>query len=492
MSRTKGSSAQPGPQRWRQQPEQDANAYHGGQYSDPPTLQSGATHFPQHAFRHLSDRTGQATQARPAHTQQFQRPLAAQPGAGGHDRLTQRLQQGDPRAGWPTQQDPSGYDLAHYAPDQPAHIRGGQDPYAQDAYVDAAAEGWTGGGWNGATQGYVDPALGDHHYEADSHAQDYGYDVEEEDPAPRRGPRAYIVVSALVGAIAAGGGLAYAYKSLGNGASDGTTPVVRAERAPVKAKPSDPGGKEIAHTDKKFINRLNDEKSSPSRFDAAAAALSTSGNSSTENDGGPRKVTTLVVNRDGSMMAPNPSVALPQGGGSPIASGSVPGMVIDGLNAPQRPQLRGSSAPTENQAQNQAQSQSAPVKPQIIARATPAPEPQQPEAKKPAQREEAPVAARPPAKAVTIAAPAATNTGYVPVLSSQKTRMDALKAFADMQQKYTDVLQNRTPDVREVDLGERGVWHRLVVGPPASREAASSVCTQLKAHGYSGCWVVAY
>jgi cell division septation protein DedD len=80
----------------------------------------------------------------------------------------------------------------------------------------------------------------------------------------------------------------------------------------------------------------------------------------------------------------------------------------------------------------------------------------------------------------------------VPVLSSQKSRMDALKAFADMQQKYGDVLQSRTPDVREVDLGDKGVWHRLVVGPPASREAASTVCTQLKAHGYSGCWVTPY
>jgi sporulation related protein len=70
--------------------------------------------------------------------------------------------------------------------------------------------------------------------------------------------------------------------------------------------------------------------------------------------------------------------------------------------------------------------------------------------------------------------------------------MDALKAFADMQQKYGDTLQNRTPDVREVDLGDKGVWHRLVVGPPASREAASGVCMQLKAQGYSGCWVVAY
>jgi cell division septation protein DedD len=70
--------------------------------------------------------------------------------------------------------------------------------------------------------------------------------------------------------------------------------------------------------------------------------------------------------------------------------------------------------------------------------------------------------------------------------------MDALKAFADIQQKYGDALQNGTPDVREVNLGEKGVWHRLMLGPPGSRESAKTVCTQLKALGYSGCWVTAY
>jgi hypothetical protein len=98
------------------------------------------------------------------------------------------------------------------------------------------------------------------------------------------------------------------------------------------------------------------------------------------------------------------------------------------------------------------------------------------------------------ASAANTAVPAATATGsgFVPVLSSQKSRMDALKAFADMQQKYTDVLAGRAPDVREVDLGQKGVWHRLMLGPPGSREAANNVCIQLKAHGYTGCWITSY
>jgi hypothetical protein len=89
---------------------------------------------------------------------------------------------------------------------------------------------------------------------------------------------------------------------------------------------------------------------------------------------------------------------------------------------------------------------------------------------------------------------ASTGLGYVAVLFTEKTSMDALKKFADMQQKYTDVLVDKTPDVQEADLSDRGLGtqYRLVVGPPGSRNAASGVCAQLKSAGYSGCWVKEY
>jgi hypothetical protein len=94
------------------------------------------------------------------------------------------------------------------------------------------------------------------------------------------------------------------------------------------------------------------------------------------------------------------------------------------------------------------------------------------------------------------AGPKVTGAGYVAVLASVpasgSSRIEALKQFADMQQKYTAILQNKTPDVQEADLGEKGTYHRLLVGPPGSRDSANSVCTQLKAQGFSGCWVTAY
>jgi len=52
--------------------------------------------------------------------------------------------------------------------------------------------------------------------------------------------------------------------------------------------------------------------------------------------------------------------------------------------------------------------------------------------------------------------------------------MAALEIFANMQEKYGEVLSSRTPDVQETNLGEKGVWYWLVVGPPGSRDAAAA------------------
>jgi cell division septation protein DedD len=47
--------------------------------------------------------------------------------------------------------------------------------------------------------------------------------------------------------------------------------------------------------------------------------------------------------------------------------------------------------------------------------------------------------------------------------------------------------------VKEANLGEKGIYHRLLVGPPGSREAANQICGQLKSAGYTeSCWVTAY
>jgi hypothetical protein len=102
----------------------------------------------------------------------------------------------------------------------------------------------------------------------------------------------------------------------------------------------------------------------------------------------------------------------------------------------------------------------------------------------------------PPASTKVAAAtpppPPSPGLGYVVVLSSKTTYMDAVKAYADVHEKHAQLLNGRTPDVQEADLGgDKGIRYRTVVGPPGSRGAAVTLCNQLKAAGQD-CWVTEY
>jgi hypothetical protein len=76
----------------------------------------------------------------------------------------------------------------------------------------------------------------------------------------------------------------------------------------------------------------------------------------------------------------------------------------------------------------------------------------------------------------------------VAVVASRNTRVDALMAYADAEQKLPEVFKDKTPDVQMADLGEKGVRYRAVIGPPGSREAAKSLCNLLKP-AVPDCWV---
>jgi hypothetical protein len=99
-------------------------------------------------------------------------------------------------------------------------------------------------------------------------------------------------------------------------------------------------------------------------------------------------------------------------------------------------------------------------------------------------KDKAPTTPRPPR-------PVGSTLGFVAVLKSEKSSIEATKTLADLQQKYPEVLEGKSFDVQEADLSDRnlGTMYRVVVGPPGSHNAATALCTQLKAAGYVGCWV---
>lgn len=386
---------------------------------------------------------------------------------------------------WSQQSDARGFDLGTY---MPAPSQGYQQADAGHHQQDPAVFG-------GQQQGYAE------------NEQDYDetFGEEEEPPAGRR--RGLMIVAALVGAIGLGGGMAYTYKTF-FAPRTGPAVVIKDTQGPAKSKPEVADGKGFPHTDKKLLNRLGEDANRPPVAEAPSST-DASGDRLGDDPNGPRRVRTIQIMPGGPSPSPPPvttATAPPPAGPAPMVG--VPGVMLENIGAPRAP--AGQRAPL-TPSQQAAPPSAARMELPPSAGAPPARAPQPPVRPVTATAMVPPAAMAappsPPANPVKAAVPktkqpavttaAAVNTsggaaGYVAVLSSKKSRMDALKVFADMQQKYGDVLSAKTPDVQEANLGEKGVWYRAVVGPPGSREAAANVCTKLKTAGHDGCWVTAY
>jgi cell division protein FtsN len=101
----------------------------------------------------------------------------------------------------------------------------------------------------------------------------------------------------------------------------------------------------------------------------------------------------------------------------------------------------------------------------------------------------APVAAAPPPPARTAArSDAAAVGGYAVQISSRRNEAEAEAAFRTLQAKFPGQLGGRQPLIRRVDLGEKGVYYRAMVGPFGNADEASKLCSDLKAAGGS-CFV---
>jgi len=83
----------------------------------------------------------------------------------------------------------------------------------------------------------------------------------------------------------------------------------------------------------------------------------------------------------------------------------------------------------------------------------------------------------------TVATPPAVAGTHVVQVASQRSEQDALSSFRALQAKYPNVLGKREPLIRRIELGERGTFFRVQVGPFSSAEQANDLCSNLKAAG---------
>jgi hypothetical protein len=311
---------------------------------------------------------------------------------------------------------------------------------------------------------------------------------------------AFMVGSALLGAIALGGALAFAYKQSGGGLSGEQPPLVTADNRPVKELPDQPGGKEFPHKNKLIYDRLTNgdepesERLVPRQENVAVPALPPA----TETPGMPMPVASTDL--------ASPPTTQAVAGSDPNAVAAVDDASADGgprrvktarvlpdgsIEEPPMP-----AAPTETAA---VPAPGAPAAEQQLAAAAPPAADPAPQAvaalpsAAPAPAPEPKPAAKPPAQQTAAAAPqaAAAPTKYVVQVASKKNQTEALASFADMQQKYPKLLANYRPIVQKADLGAKGTWYRLRIGPIADKTAASKLCGQLKSQGLPDCLVMA-
>jgi cell division septation protein DedD len=89
------------------------------------------------------------------------------------------------------------------------------------------------------------------------------------------------------------------------------------------------------------------------------------------------------------------------------------------------------------------------------------------------------------AAAAAPAAVAASAGNYAVQVSAQRSEEEAQAAFRTLQGKFPGQLGNRQSFIKRVDLGEKGIYFRAMVGPFADSGQASSLCSSLKAAGGS-------
>lgn len=92
-----------------------------------------------------------------------------------------------------------------------------------------------------------------------------------------------------------------------------------------------------------------------------------------------------------------------------------------------------------------------------------------------------------PLAAVAPSPPPVATGNYVVQVASHKTQDEAQQAWASLRTQHPTIFNGRNADIRRVDLGDRGTFYRAMVGP-MNREQANALCQNLKTAG-GGCIV---
>lgn len=390
--------------------------------------------------------------------------------------------------------------------------------------------------------------------------------------APRagRGRRQMIAVAAVLAVVFVGGAAALVLRS-SSGTSAAVPPIIRADVTPTKIAPEEqpetvaandpakmiyervaqpgsdapaednaeimlpqddepiadiPQTPQLADEGSRAISRIilpgapGDDSVAPEPADPIAVAAAESAPAGDVAPVGPRRVRTVVVRPDGSIVsseaepadgtpaAEAPAAALDAAAQdpAPAEAAAVQPSPRDGDPLPRPNPGRDdepAAAPQAAAAPEAAAPAARPV--EAPARRTVEVTPVRPEPNAPAARQQnnapisllpanrqaaAPQQTRPaqsqPAQTQVAALPA--GGGFYVQVGSQASQDAAATTYRDLQRRFPQLLGGRQPDIQRADLGARGTFYRVRVGPTASRDEAVRFCESLKAAG-ADCFV---
>jgi hypothetical protein len=254
---------------------------------------------------------------------------------------------------------------------------------------------------------------------------------------------------------------------------EGGIPLIKADNAPVKMRPEQPGGMAVPHQDKLIYDRLkaetgNTESAAVERLlpppenplprpepPPPPAAIEEPPATDTPSSGAPVPLTRSTPNVEQPGLPEAPAVA----------PSSPPAPPPRAAAAPPPPAPRATTPP-----------------PQTAAPPPPSAQRNAPPSQQPPQQ----TAALPPPSAPPAASPGGGN--FRLQIASVKSEDAAKAEFQRLQKRYPEALGGLGVAYVRVDLGDKGIYYRVQAGP-VDEARATSICSSLKSQSV-GCILV--
>lgn len=302
-------------------------------------------------------------------------------------------------------------------------------------------------------------------------------DDHEEDMSPM--PRWMSMSLVLIAVIGFFGLAWYAYKSGGQAMSEKDVEIVKADKTPVKEPPVNPGGMEIPNQDKTVYNLISNSKNDKQVVERIMPAPENplSRDTRTEtwmSDKLKNKVTGTEEAQIAAQALTAPVVP-------PIAPAPASGtQTIPSTPAESKPAFKPLTLQAPLNTPTSQTKAVSPIVPKELVKSEPEAEieaEEEPEQ----EQEEKPIAEMPPKKAPVTAAK--SGHGARIQLGAYKSQGEANKNWDKISSKYSDTLSNKDHFVLRVDLGDKGVFYRLQMGPFVSVKEANLFCQNLVKQG---------